>query len=270
MVTLRSLHVYPLKSARGIDLEAATLAPTGLAGDRRWMLVSTAGRFLTQREHPRLARIGTALHGTALELSAPGQPPLRLADDAAGTVRAVRVWNDECDGIDVGDAAADWASQAIGVPCRLLRFDPRRARLSSPQWTGDVAAPNQFTDGFPLLVANRASLDELNGRLATPLPMNRFRPGLVLDGLAPWDEDRIAELRIGAVRLRLVKPCTRCIITTIDQDSGTPTGPEPLQTLRTYRYDSALKGILFAQNAVILSGVGTTLRAGAAVAVDWR
>jgi uncharacterized protein YcbX len=270
MTTLQSLHVYPLKSARGIDPASAMLAATGLAGDRRWMLVTPGGRFLTQREQPRLALIRTALRGTTLELGAPGLGDLRLDEDAPGTATRVRVWNDECDGIDVGEAAADWASRAIGTPCRLLRFDPRRTRLSSAQWTGDIAAPNQFTDGFPLLVANRASLDELNGRLAVPLPMNRFRPSLVLDGLAPWEEDRIDELRIGAVRLRLVKPCTRCRITTIDQDSGTPCGEEPLPTLKSYRYDAALHGVLFGVNAIILAGVGTTLVNGAAVEVAWK
>ncbi|MFO1410878.1 MAG: MOSC domain-containing protein, partial [Steroidobacteraceae bacterium] len=175
-----------------------------------------------------------------------------------------------CDGIDAGDAAADWASRAIGTDCRVLRFDPRRARLSPAQWTGDIAAPNQFSDGFPLLVVNRASLEELNGRLGVPLPMNRFRPNLVLDGLAPWDEDRIGELAIGEVRLRLVKPCTRCSITTIDQQDGTPTGQEPLQTLRSYRFDAALRGILFGVNAIIVAGVGATLAAGAEVTVGWK
>ena len=271
MVTLHSLYVYPLKSARGIDLAEAVLAPTGIAGDRGWMLVSASGRFLTQREQPRLALVRTALRGTLLVLGAPGLPDLTLADDAPGTARAVRVWNDQCDGIDVGEAAADWASRALGTPCRVLRFDARRARLSAAQWTGNVAAPNQFSDGFPLLVANRSSLAELNGRLAgAALPMNRFRPNLVLDGLAPWDEDRIDELRIGDVRLRLVKPCTRCSITTIDQATGLPAGAEPLRTLRTYRFDAPLRGVLFGVNAIIIRGVGQLLKAGAPVDVRWK
>ena len=109
-----------------------------------------------------------------------------------------------------------------------------------------------------------------NSRLAQPLPMNRFRPNIVLAGLAPWDEDRIDELHIGSVHLKLVKPCTRCRITTIDQYSGTPTGEEPLQTLKSYRYDAALRGILFAQNAIILAGVGATLEAGQDVVPHWR
>jgi uncharacterized protein YcbX len=151
-----------------------------------------------------------------------------------------------------------------------VQFDPRQRRLSSRDWTGEVSAPNQFSDGFPVLVANRASLDELNSRLAQPLPMNRFRPNIVLAGLAPWDEDRIDGLHIGSVHLKLVKPCTRCRITTIDQESGTPTGEEPLQTLKGYRYDAALRGILFAQNAIILAGVGATLEAGQDVVPHWR
>jgi uncharacterized protein YcbX len=270
MITLHSLHVYPLKSARGIDLAAAELTATGLAGDRRWMLVNADGRFLTQREQPQLARVRTALQGSALLLGAPGLPSLSIDGAASGVPRRVRVWNDECEALDAGDAAADWASRAIGTDCRLVRFDARRARLSPEAWTGGIAAPNQFSDGFPLLVTTLASLAQLNGRLAAPLPMNRFRPNLALAGLEPWDEDRIAELRIGPARLRLVKPCTRCRITTIDQDSGTPTGEEPLQTLKGYRYDAALRGILFGVNAIILAGVGATLRAGDAVEVQWR
>lgn len=270
MISLQSLHIYPLKSARGIDLARATLTATGLDHDRHWLLVDPRRRFMTQREHPRLATVRVALRGTTLELDAPGLPPLAVADEAPGPACRVRIWNDDCAAIDAGDAAADWASRALGTACRLVRFDMRQTRLSSREWTRELAAPNQFSDGFPLLVANRASLEELNSRLEQPLPMNRFRPNLVLAGLAAWDEDRIAELGIGAVRLRLVKPCTRCRITTIDQDTGTPTGEEPLQTLRGYRYDAALRGILFAWNAVILAGVGATLEAGQAVTLRWK
>jgi uncharacterized protein YcbX len=270
MVNLQSLHSYPLKSARGIDLERAVLTPTGLDHDRHWLLVNGDGRFLTQREQPRLALLHTALRGTTLELTAPGLPPLIVPDGVSGPTRRVRIWHDDCDAFDAGDAAADWASRAIGAACRLVQFDPRQRRLSSRDWTGEALAPNQFSDGFPILVANRASLDELNSRLAQPLPMNRFRPNIVLAGLAPWDEDRIDELHIGSVRLKLVKPCTRCSITTIDQDSGTPTGDEPLRTLKSYRYDAALRGILFAQNAIILAGVGSTLAAGDVAQVRWK
>ena len=261
MVNVESLHIYPLKSARGIDLGRAVLTPTGLDHDRRWLLVNGDGRFLTQREQPRLALIRTALRGMTLDLQLPAcqRSPRRRR---ARRSRRVRIWNDDVDAIDAGDAAADWASRAIGAACRLVRFDPRQRRLSSRDWTGEGRAPNQFSDGFPVLVANRASLDELNSRLAQPLPMNRFRPNIVLAGLAPWDEDRIDELHIGSVRLKLVKPCTRCRITTIDQDSGTPTAMSRCETLKSYRYDAALRGILFAQNAIILAGVGATLAAG--------
>jgi uncharacterized protein YcbX len=268
--SLDSLHVYPLKSARGIDLARAQLAPTGLAGDRRWMLVDPDGRFLTQREHPRLAVLRALPRDGALELAAPDLPPCAVSTSAPGPSRHVRIWNDDCEAIDAGDTAAAWTSRALGVPCRLVRFDPAQSRLSAREWTDGVSAPNLFSDGFPLLVANRASLEELNARLVQPVPMNRFRPNLVLAGLAPWDEDRIDELRIGAVRLRLVKPCTRCRITTVEQESGTPTGEEPLRTLRTYRYDAALRGIAFAHNAIILEGVGATLATGQEVALRYR
>jgi len=270
MIRLQSLHIYPLKSARGIELARATLTPTGLDHDRHWLLVDPQGRFLTQREHPRLATLRPVLRAGSLELNAPGLPALDVADAGAGPACRVRIWNDECAAIDAGAVAADWVSRATGTACRLVRFDTRQTRLSAREWTGALAAPNQFSDGFPLLIASQASLDELNSRLPRALPMNRFRPNLVLAGLAPWDEDRIAELDIGAVRLRLVKPCTRCRITTIDQDAGLPAGEEPLRTLKGYRYDAALRGILFAWNAVIVAGSGTTLAPGQTVLPHWR
>jgi len=260
--TLASLHVYPLKSARGIQLPAARLTATGLEHDREWMITDPAGRFLTQREQPRLALLGARLDGMALELSMPGLAPLRVAADAAAPRRQVRIWKDECTAVDAGGAASAWLRAALGIDARLVRFDPGFERHSDPDWTGDVRSLNQFSDGFPILVVSRASLAALNAALPRPLPLNRFRPNLVLAGLAPWAEDRIAELAIGAVRLRLVKPCARCRITTIDQQSGAPDGEEPLRTLKAQRYDPALRGVTFGWNAIILEGVGAPLEVG--------
>lgn len=258
---IASLHVYPVKSCRGIALEHARLTPTGIEHDREWMVTTPQGRFVTQRELPRLAVVGTALTPEQLVLTAPDRAPLQvpLADAGSGAAREVVVWGDRCAARDAGEEAADWFTQFLGRPLRLVRFDGSRSRLSNPKWTGDVHAPNRFSDGFAVLILSRASLADLNARLATPLPMNRFRPNLVLDGVVPHAEDAIHELAAPGVRLRVVKPCVRCIITTTDQDRGEQQGNEPLATLRGYRNDRALKGVTFGQNAIVMeSGVLAT------------
>jgi uncharacterized protein YcbX len=264
---IAALYCYPVKSARGWSLVSTTLVATGLQHDRQWMLVDERRRFLTQRELPQLATLEVALDGGQMQLHAPGQTPLRFASSASPELAKlsacrVQVWNDECAAFDCGDPAAAWLSTWLQRPIRLVRFDECEARLSNPGFSGAIAAPNHFSDGYPLLVANRSSLDDLCARMGRELPMERFRPNIVLEGLPAYAEDEIRELQLGAVRLRLVKACTRCVITTTDQRSGERDGEEPLRTLKAYRFDPALKGVTFAQNAVIVSGVGAQLRVG--------
>jgi uncharacterized protein len=151
-----------------------------------------------------------------------------------------------------------------------VRFDPAQRRLSERDWTGQYQAENRFSDGFPLLALSAASLADLNSRLAVRLPMNRFRPNIVLEGLSPYDEDRIDELCGAGVRLKLVKACTRCRITATNQNTGELEGDEPLRTLRTYRYDAQLHGVCFGQNAIVVEGNGATLRRGELLAIRWR
>lgn len=267
---IAGLYRYPLKSARGEALTSARLVATGLEHDREWLIVDGRGVFQTQRERPQLALLTVACGSDAWTLSAPGQPPLPLPRAFAGDGRRVRVWRDQCEAIDAGDAAARWLSQWLGGDYRLVRFDPAERRLSSREWTGDVEAPIQFSDGFPLLVLGAGSLDDLAARAGRRFPVERFRPNLLLDGLAPYEEDRIEELVIGAVRLRLVKPCTRCVITTTDQARGERDGDEPLRTLRSYRHDARLQGVTFAWNAVIVAGIGETLHVGATCTASRR
>jgi hypothetical protein len=214
---IASLYSYPLKSAGGIELEQAPLTPTGIQYDRHWMVVTPEGRFLTQRELPQLALIRPRITATELVLQAPGQGELSVGMQPHGARLAVRVWKDDCPGLDCGDMAARWLGDVLSRECRLVAFDPHHRRLSSRAWTGDVEAENLFSDGYPLLVIGRASLDELNSRLERALPMNRFRPNIVLEGIEPYDEDRIDELYDDGVCLKVVKPCTRCRITTTDQ-----------------------------------------------------
>jgi uncharacterized protein YcbX len=268
--TISELNVYPVKSCRGMALPEARLHDTGLADDRHWMLVRPNGRFVTQRELPRMALIGTAVDAAGLTLRAPGMPALSVARQAQGEALGVTVWKYTGSGIDCGDEPARWASTFLDTPLRLVRFDARMPRECSRDWTGDTRAITEFSDGFPILVISRASLAELNSRLRKVLPMERFRPNVVIDDVDAYDEDRIHEMRAGDVTLRLVKPCTRCSITTTDQQAGVVDGVEPLATLRTYRHDSKLRGEAFGQNAIIVSGVGSTLQVGQRFDLTWR
>ena len=262
MIALASLHLYPVKSCRGIAVTEATLTAAGLEHDREWMIVTPEGRFVTQREVPRLALIATELDRDALTLAAPGAGRLVVSLELSADVRQVTVWGDRCPAFDQGESAARWLTELLGRPLRLVRFDPSHRRLSDSTWTGGVEAPNRFSDGYPLLAISRASLDDLNARLPVPLPMDRFRPNLVLEGLPPYGEDAIGDLVAGDVRLRRVKPCTRCAITTTNQATAEVEGDEPLRTLKSYRWDKALRGVTFGQNLIVVAGAGAHLHAG--------
>ena len=267
---LTGIFIYPVKSCRGIANDRAQLAATGFEGDRHWMLVRPNGRFVTQRELPRLALVGTQLTATSLTLTAPDMPALEVSRDAQGPGLAVTVWKFDGRGIDCGDHAAAWVTQYLETPLRLVRFDPDAPRACSPEWTPGAHAVTEFSDGFPILVISRASLADLNARLPQALPMERFRPNVVIDGVEAYDEDRMHELRAGPVTLRIVKPCSRCSITTTDQQRGVVDGVEPLQTLKEYRYDPKLRGVLFGQNAIIVNGVGESLQVGQRFDVSWK
>jgi uncharacterized protein YcbX len=270
VATITALNIYPVKSCGGIPLSRARLTETGLEHDRQWLIVQPNGRFVTQRELPRLALIRPALSATTLTLHAPESEPLVLALNHEGVQSQVQCWKDPCAAIDAGDHAAQWLERFLGLPHRLVRFDPAFRRRSDPTWTGDIVAHTLFSDGFPWLLISTASLADLNSRLETPLPMNRFRPNIVVDGLNAFEEDRIAELAIRGVALRPVKPCTRCAITTTDQDSGARVGDDPLRTLRTYRLDRQLKGVTFGQNVILRQGVGEWLEVGDTLSVEHR
>jgi uncharacterized protein len=261
MVTIVEINIYPVKSCRGTPLSAARVTDRGFEHDREWLIVRPDGRFVTQREEARLALIVPAVTAFALELSAPGCERLTLAHDRPGARVEVVCWRDRCAAFDAGDEAAQWLTDYLGTPHRLVRFDPAHERASDRAWSGDIKALNRFSDAFPWLLISRASLEDLNRRLPEALPMNRFRPNIVVDGLAPYGEDEMFEFSRGPIRLRPAKPCTRCIITTTNQGTA-ERGPEPLQTLRGYRFNRELKGVTFGQNLVLASGVGAVLRVG--------
>lgn len=244
--TLTELYIYPVKSCRGIALSTARLNDWGLEFDRNWMVVDAAGKGVTQREVPRMALIEPSITADRLCLNAPGQSELSLST-LSMTPTAVQctvdIWGERCLALDQGEAAAHWFSQVLGQDCRLVRIG---AGYNRP--VESTAAQVSFADAYPLLLISEASLADLNQRLPAPLPMNRFRPNLVISGCEAYAEDRWQQIQIDQVVLDIVKPCVRCVITTTDQATGTPIGKEPLKTLATYRRQSG--GVIFGQNVV--------------------
>jgi uncharacterized protein len=271
------LFIYPIKSCAGVEVTEAVLTETGLDLDRAWMVVDETGEFVSQRELPRMALVKPQLKHYEVVLRAPGMLALHLQIDAVEAPARVRVWDDEVNAYDMGDTAAQWFSDFLGRKLRLVRFDPEQRRVSSRQWTGDTEALNQFSDGFPLLVASEASLAELNRRLAAAghgeVGIERFRPNIVLAGVESHDEDRLDAMRVAAdeeVLLRPVKPCPRCPIPNIDPATA-QSSPEVGDTLQAYRRNDVVGGaVTFGMNAIVLQGVDQTLRVGQGVTADWR
>jgi uncharacterized protein YcbX len=272
MATLTHLLLYPIKSCAGIAVRSATVFESGLSAlgvhDREWMLVTEDGRFLTQREHPRMALIRPLPEGGLLRVRAPGMDELTLplAWDETAPKRTVTIWDDVVDAADCGGAAAAWFSAALDMPCRLVRFHRDVVRPTSTKWTNGVPAKTRFADGYPLLLIGQASLDDLNARLVAagrrPLPMDRFRPNLVVDGLDPCEEDFLATLTVGGVEIRPVKPCARCPIPSIDQATGI-SGPDPLDILQSYRANPRMDGaVCFGMNCIVVAGAGGQVHLG--------
>lgn len=238
MLRLSALYRYPIKSTAADVLTRAQVRPQGLHGDRRWMLVDPAsGRFLTQRTLPQMGLIRALLQDDgALRLQAPGMGELAVAvPEGDAALRQVTVWRDSLNVPDAGDEAAAWLARVIGQDCRLVQVPEARARQVDPTYArpGDRVG---FADGFPLLLIGQASLDDLAARVGRPLSMLRFRPNLVVEGAAPYAEDGWKRIRIGGVEFELAKPCSRCILTTVDPETGERSSDrEPLATLKTFR-----------------------------------
>jgi uncharacterized protein len=268
MVTIQELNIYPLKSGRGIPCRRVEVAPMGLRWDRHWMLVNAQGKFLSQRTHPVLARIDTEIGEAAFTVRFDGEAPLVLPLAPGGEPAPVQVWNDACEGLDQGEPANRWASRILGEPVRLVRMPANPTRMANARYAGPHAAPVSFADGYPILVCNRASLEELNRRMPEPIGMERFRPNLVLDGLPAFAEDGIAAVHIGGVTLNLVKPCTRCVITATDQRTG-ERSTNPLPVLKEFRNSHELLGVMFGENAVPAAGVGLFLEVGARCEIEY-
>ncbi|CAB3682334.1 MOSC domain-containing protein [Achromobacter pestifer] len=281
-----SLHIYPIKSCAGIDLSESPIDRAGLAHDRRWMLISADGQFMTQRQWPAMALIRTALTADALRLSAPGMADLDVPLDGSGLepgAETVAVWSDTISAQRESAAAGQWFSDFLKTPCRLFKVDTAARRNAKPDWVSrwvdahpDLADAFTgehhfgFADGFPLLIANQASLDDLNARLqakgVAPVPMNRFRPNIVVDGeWEPFEEDHTAMITAAGVRMAFVKPCTRCSIPDIDQRTAQQYD-EPGRTLAGYR--NLEIGVVFGQNAILDAPAGARLKVGDGVEIE--
>lgn len=259
-LVLSAINIYPVKSLGGIALREAKVEPRGLQYDRRWLLVNDENTFLTQREYPRMALCSIRLRTEGLETSAPGMKPLSIpfhSQHAASTVK-VKIWKNTCEAVMVGEFADAWFSQFLGASCRLVYMPDETRREVNPLYAVKDNIVS-FADGYPFHIVGESSLEDLNGRLDSSLPMNRFRPNFVVSGSPAYDEDGWRKIRIGATLFHVVKPCERCAITTIDQAAGERAGPEPLKTLTRYR--AANNNVLFGQY-LIADGDDGIIRVG--------
>ncbi|MGO4380139.1 MOSC domain-containing protein [Pseudoduganella sp. RAF53_2] len=279
MAILSELNLYPIKSCAGIALKEATLTRAGLMSeqiyDREWVLVGTDGVALTQREHPRMALIKPKLKSDVLEISAPGmlrlEIPLGMPDPDTAPTLQVQVWEDSVLAYDCDETTATWFSSYLGLPCRLARFHVNAKRTTSGTWTNGEQHPTLFSDGYPILVIGTGSLQDLNEKLSKAgrdqLPMNRFRPNIVVGGIEPFEEDYTDTFTIGDAVLKPVKPCPRCPMPSIDQCTG-EFGPDPMDILQGYRAKPEVDGgICFGMNVVVLQGEGQRLRVGEEIGV---
>jgi MOSC domain-containing protein len=244
---LTGLHVYPIKSAAGLAPAAWDVDGFGLRCDRRWMVVDAAGRMISQRTHPRLALVRPAIDEGTLRIETAGMPALELPLVPAPAVTTpATIWGDTCAAVWTGERAARWFSDVLETDCSLVHMPETTVRPADTTY----APPGyrvSFADGFAFLLVSEESLADLNGRMPEPLPMNRFRPNLVIAGGAPFGEDTLGSFRIGGLRFRVVKPCDRCVLTTTDQATA-ERGLEPLRTLATYRRRDGK--VYFGQNVV--------------------
>lgn len=245
---LSELNLYPIKSAAGIPLQTAQVERRGLRGDRRWLVTDPQGMFQTQRSLPKMALISVAVENETLYLEAPGMPPLKVEPPLeTSSVMQVEVWGDECKAISASAVAHEWMSQYLGIDCRVVYMPEDSIRLVDQEYATDPTDHVSFADGFPFLLISQASLDDLNQRLESPLPMNRFRPNFVVTGCTSFAEDTWKRIRIGTMEFHLVKPCSRCIVTTVNQQTA-DRGQEPLRTLAQYRMRDGK--ISFGQNLI--------------------
>jgi uncharacterized protein len=250
-ITISSLIYYPIKACRGFEVESATVQRMGLQHDRRMMVTTPEGGFLTQRETPRLALVTPKLNNGTLELSAPKYDSIQLGIRTTGTPISVSVWRSkDVQAIDQGEEAAAWFSDWLGTEVRLVHIADGYKRRVNKAYAVSADDHTGFADGYPILLASEEGLQDLNSRLEYPVPMDRFRPNLVVRGCDPFAEDTWNRIRAGGVELAVVKPCARCVVTTIDKET-LEKSREPLKTLGKYRKHKL--GAIFGQNVIPLN-----------------
>lgn len=246
-LNLSSLHIYPVKSCRGLSLNSVQVGAKGPGLDRRWMIIDEKGRFISQRQHSEMALIETALETTHLIFTIPSYPSFFIPLDLKGTNRTVEIWKDTCQAIDAGNEVAYALSDFLKKECRLVFMPEKEMRAVNPKYAKRAEDEVGFADGYPFLLISEASLADLNSRLETSVSMDRFRPNLVISNSIPFEEDTWELIQIGNIRFHVVKPCSRCIVVNIDQDSS-QSNPEILQILSAYRKGE--KGVFFGQNLI--------------------
>jgi len=245
--TVSELCIYPIKSCRGIDAQQALLDQRGFKFDRRWMIADQSGKTLTQREYPRLSLILVEQTADGLTLDAPGMPALRIPLMLKSKpIFQVDIWGDAVGAMQAEKSSGDWISSFLGVSCQFVYMPDDSFRPVDPRYAIQNAQVS-FVDAFPILLISEASLADLNSRLQSPLPMNRFRPNIVVAGCTPYEEDSWKRIQIGSINIHVVKPCIRCATTIVDQLTGIR-GKEPLQTLATYRNNNG--EVWFGQNLI--------------------
>lgn len=263
---IAELWAYPVKSCAGIRLTTAALADYGISGDRMFMVVNEAGEHITQRDFPALAVVQTDLRGDFLTLRAEGMRELLLPlDDEPEQTLAISVWGHHSPAHDAGNAAAEWFSAYLSANLRLVRIGSAFRRTVD---SGIITFRREvsFVDSYPLMTLSRATLAFLNERLSVPVPMNRFRPNIVVENAAPFAEDSWRVIRAGGSELHFGKQCGRCVVPNIDQKTGRPDGKEPLQTLSMFRRASGGKVVFGAYFAHVRPG--DVLREGDEILVE--
>lgn len=247
VLKLSQIWIYPIKSLGGISLPAAKVMSKGLQYDRRWMLVDKDGKFMTQRIFPTMALFTLTIDNAQLRINHHEHSiMLSLNHAVSSKPQHVQIWNDFVSAIEVDPAHSDWFSERLGIACRLVYFPEENTRPVDPEYAVNYEQVS-LADAYPFLIIGQGSMDALNSRLSVPLPINRFRPNLVFSGGLPHEEDSWKDFTIGSARFVGVKPCARCAVTTINQDTGEK-GDEPLRTLSSYRKHDGK--IYFGQNLV--------------------
>lgn len=268
MPKIADLFVYPVKSCSAVRLEEASLTATGFEYDRNWMVVDERGVFFTQRENPKLALVTPSIEGDHLVLDAPGMSPIHVPLQTSGEEAEVTIFDESYPAHSTTAEADAWFSGYLGGVFRLVRHKPEATRLGGVQYPERDPSPTRFVDNYGILVISQASHEALNKRLPSPIPLDRFRPNIVMSGVDEHEEDYFKVARHGDVALRFVNPCFRCNMTSIDQQAGQASF-DPLPTLATYRYDEASKGVKFGAYAAVGGGIGRSLRRGDEFEIEW-